>query len=56
LEERTFERGLSVIRMCVKEFNTRFLIGGSDFTVKVADKDGIRALPVITAAEVCASA
>ena len=55
-EQRTLDKGLEVLKMCINEFNTRFLIGGADFTVKVADKNGIRELDVITAASVSKAA
>jgi len=36
------EDALDVIRKCIKELKTRFLINTPNFIVKVADKDGIR--------------
>jgi 20S proteasome subunit beta 4 len=38
----SLEEGLGVIRKCVHELHTRFLISQPNFTVKVVDKDGIR--------------
>ena len=36
------EEALNLVRMCIKELATRFIIHQPNFKVKVADKDGIR--------------
>merc|ERR1712100_515198 len=38
----TLEEGLDILRKCVHEINTRFLMNAPKFTVKVIDKDGVR--------------
>lgn len=38
------DEGLSVIKKCVHELRTRFLIAQPNFVVKVVDKDGTRTL------------
>ena len=38
------EDALALARVCVKELATRFLLHQPNFTVKVADKDGVREL------------
>lgn len=41
-EDMTEEEALDVLQKCIKEIKTRFLVGMDDFTVKIANKDGIR--------------
>ena len=38
----TVEEALDVMRKCVHEVQTRFLVNQPNFRVKVIDKDGIR--------------
>ena len=38
----TLEQGLAIIRMCLHELKTRFMISQPQFVVKVVDKDGVR--------------
>merc|ERR1712100_1003617 len=38
----SLEEGLDILRECVHEINTRFLMNAPKFTVKVIDKDGVR--------------
>ena len=40
----TVEEGIAVMKKIFVEINTRFLIGGSTFTLKIVDKDGIRVI------------
>ena len=40
--DMTIEDGLDVIRKCIHELSTRFLISQPNFVIKVVDKDGIR--------------
>lgn len=37
---------LNLVRMCIKELATRFIIHQPNFKVKIADKDGIREVTV----------
>lgn len=48
------EEGVELLRKCVKELNLRFLANLPAFGVKVIDKDGVRELPDITTAALCA--
>ena len=41
-----FEDGLEVIKKCVHELHTRFMISQPNFVVKVVDKDGIRVVNI----------
>lgn len=36
------EEAIALMRECIKEINTRFLIGGASFTIKLVDKDGVK--------------
>lgn len=36
------EQGLEIVRMCLHELKTRFMISQPNFTIKVVDKEGIR--------------
>ena len=38
----SLEEALDLIRKCIAEINTRFVMNLPKFVVKVADKDGIR--------------
>merc|ERR1712046_285614 len=38
----TLEEGMDIIKKCVKEIQTRFLVNTPEFMVKVIDKDGVR--------------
>jgi len=38
----TLEEGLDIMRKCIHEINTRFLMNTPKFTVKIIDKDGVR--------------
>merc|ERR1712159_164330 len=38
----TLEEGMDILRKCVHEIKTRFLMNTPNFTVKVIDKDGVR--------------
>jgi len=49
----TEAEGLEVIRKCIQEMKTRFIINMDRFTIKIVDKDGVRTLqqpPVVEAA------
>lgn len=41
-ENLTFEEGMSVVRKCLHELRTRFMISQPNFFIKVVDKNGIR--------------
>lgn len=43
-EGLSLEQGLDVVRKCIHELHTRFLISQPNFVVKVVDKDGCRVL------------
>lgn len=40
--DMTVEEGLGVLRKCVNELHTRFLISQPNFVIKIVDKDGVR--------------
>lgn len=40
------EEGLEIIRKCIHELHTRFLISQPKFVVKVVDHQGIRTIPL----------
>jgi 20S proteasome subunit beta 4 len=40
------EQGLEVIKKCIHELHTRFLISQPNFTIKLVDKDGIKLLHI----------
>jgi hypothetical protein len=40
----TLEESISIMKKIFAEINTRFLIGGSTFILKVVDKDGVRVI------------
>jgi hypothetical protein len=40
----TLEEGLDVMKSIFAEINARFLVGGSTFTLKLVDKNGIRVI------------
>jgi 20S proteasome subunit beta 4 len=44
--DMSLEQGLEVIRKCIHELHTRFLISQPNFVIKVVDKDGIRVVNV----------
>jgi 20S proteasome alpha/beta subunit len=41
-EDMTLDQGLDVVRKCLHELKTRFLISQPVFVIKVVDKDGTR--------------
>ncbi|GAA5832417.1 hypothetical protein JCM3766R1_003065 [Sporobolomyces carnicolor] len=44
----TLEEGLELLRKCVNELETRFIVNLGEFTVRVADKDGVRLVDLKT--------
>lgn len=40
--DMTLEQGLDLLRKCVNELETRFIVNLGDFTVRVVDKEGVR--------------
>jgi len=38
----TLEQGLAIVRMCLHELKTRFMISQPNFVIKCVDKDGVR--------------
>lgn len=40
----TLEEGLETLKRCIDEVHKRFIAGGTKYTVKVVDKDGVREL------------
>ncbi|KAH8928114.1 20S proteasome subunit beta 4 [Atractiella rhizophila] len=40
--EGTLEEGLDLLRKCINELETRFIVNLGKFKVRVADKDGVR--------------
>ena len=47
-KDLTEEEGLKIIRLCISELATRFLVNRTGFVIKLVDKNGVR---VISAAE-----
>lgn len=45
-DNMSVEDGMTLLRMCITELRTRFLLSPSKFIVKIVDKDGVRALPL----------
>ena len=43
-ENMTEEEGVEVIKKCIHELKSRFLISQPNFTVKVVNKDGIKSV------------
>ena len=41
-ENMDLEQALYVLKKCIQEFNTRYIVNMTEFTVKVIDKNGIR--------------
>ncbi|GAA5969906.1 hypothetical protein JCM21900_004188 [Sporobolomyces salmonicolor] len=46
--EGTFEEGMELLRKCVNELEKRFIVNLGEFTVRVADKDGVRLVDLKT--------
>jgi len=42
----SLEDGLDLIKRCIGELRSRFLINNPSFILKVADKDGVRELTI----------
>ena len=42
----TVEEGIEVIKKCIHELDTRFMIAQPKFFIKIVDKDGIRLLDI----------
>jgi 20S proteasome subunit beta 4 len=42
--DMSLEEGMAIMKKVFTEINTRFLIGGSTFSLKIVDKDGIRVI------------
>ena len=40
--EMTLEEGIALLKKCLKELETRFIVNFSKINIKVIDKDGIR--------------
>jgi len=40
----TLDEGIALMKKGFKEINTRFMIGGATFTLKVVTKDGCRTI------------
>jgi 20S proteasome subunit beta 4 len=41
-KDMTLEEGIAVLKKCLHELKTRYIVNMPQFTVKVADKDGVR--------------
>jgi len=41
-ENMDLEQALYVLKKCIQELNTRYIVNMTEFTVKVIDKNGIR--------------
>lgn len=46
-KDMTLDEALAVLKLCVEEMKTRFVLNSIAFAVKVVDKDGIRSLDKI---------
>ena len=42
----TEEEGIAVIKKCIHELHTRFLISQPNFTIKIVDKNGVRKVDI----------
>ena len=45
-KDMTLDEGLAVVKKCIHELHTRFLISQPNFVIKIVDKDGARLLQV----------
>ncbi|KAL6071255.1 Proteasome subunit beta type-4 [Balamuthia mandrillaris] len=45
-KDMELEEGLAVVRRCVEELRTRFIINSPDFVVKVVSKEGTKVVPL----------
>ncbi|GAA5933619.1 hypothetical protein JCM1841_004501 [Sporobolomyces salmonicolor] len=53
--EGTFEEGMELLRKCVNELEKRFIVNLGEFTVRVADKDGVRLVDLKTGSTIDAA-
>jgi 20S proteasome subunit beta 4 len=44
-KDLTQEEGINIIKLCIKELATRFLVNRTGFVIKLVDKDGVRVIP-----------
>ena len=44
-KDLTEEEGIQIIRMCIQELATRFLVNRTGFIIKLVSKDGVRVIP-----------
>lgn len=42
----TIEEGVSIVKKCIHELHTRFLISQPNFVVKIVNKDGVSLLKI----------
>lgn len=42
----TFDEGIELVKKCIFELHTRFLISQPKFYIKIVDKDGIRVIDI----------
>jgi len=45
-KDMSLEEGLDLVKRCINELRTRFLINNPSFILKISDKDGIRELSI----------
>ena len=43
-KDLTLDEGIQIIKCCIKELQTRFLMSQNNFTIKCVTKDGIKVL------------
>jgi len=44
-KDLTQEEGIKIIKLCIQELATRFLVNRTGFVIKLVDKDGVRVIP-----------
>ena len=44
--DMTLDQAMVLLRRCVNELETRFIVNLGTFKVRVADKDGVREIPI----------
>lgn len=45
-KDLSLDKALEIARYCINELKVRFLVSLENFVVKVADKDGVRVVPL----------
>lgn len=53
--DMNLEEAMGLLRKCVNELQVRFIVNLGEFTVRVADKDGVRQIPLSFGSEAAAA-